>query len=149
MFYPTSKFINYNNNKEIKTFKKSIFTQLAITSPSHFVTRILLQSSDFSKNLTFLLLFRNRNKEWDVCHVRNEKPRLCSLFLWIFCVLSLKLQTNICSVSGNKSIASLSAISYSSTGDTETLKALRRHWMTSTLTEIHPDGRWRFRKRTA
>lgn len=35
-----------------------------------------------------------------------------------YCLLLLKLQTNICSMSGNKSIASLSAISYSSCGDT-------------------------------
>lgn len=67
--------------------------------------------------------------------MRNEKPLRSFLFLWTCCLLSLKLQTNICSVSGNKSIASLSAISYSSGGDTQSLKALRPQ---TALDDFHP-----------
>lgn len=67
--------------------------------------------------------------------MRNEKPLRSFVFLWTCRLLSLKLQANICFVSGNKSIASLSAISYSSGGDTQSLKALRPQ---TALDDFHP-----------
>lgn len=74
--------------------------------------------------------------------VENEKPLNSSHLLWIYCLLLLKLQTNICSVSGSKSIASLSAISHSSGSDRASLKPPRRllHWMTSTDRKSTPGG---------
>lgn len=67
--------------------------------------------------------------------MRNEKPLRSFVFLWTCRLLSLKLQANICFVSGNKSIASLSTISYSSGGDTQSLKALRPQ---TALDDFHP-----------
>lgn len=54
---------------------------------------------------------------------QNEKPLNSSHLLWIYCLLLLK--TNICCVSGSESIASLSAISYSSSSDITSVTALR------------------------
>lgn len=76
--------------------------------------------------------------------MRNEKPLCSFVFLWTCCLLLLKLQANICFVSGNKSIASLSAISYSSGADAQSLKALRPQTALhdSHPHKIHPGRNW-------
>lgn len=81
-----------------------------------FMIKVSLKSSDFfeESNISSSVWQHKLSVKNGLCLPSKIKKNLNSSY----CLLLLKLQTNICSVSGSKSIASLSAISYSSSGHT-------------------------------